>query len=169
MTTNAAFENKLGFLSSKILHHIEEHSDILADGLWGRIEKCLRLREYREKVPEDELRQRVYEIYSNLGDWLQRKSEKEVEHRYVAIGERRAGQNVPLSQVLLAIDATKEHIWEHITEEVMTENEGEVFQVLELSRSIEMFFDRATYFAAIGHERYHAARHRAAAAPARVF
>jgi len=156
MTPSIAQDGKHGFLSGKIICHIEEHADLLADSLWARVRKCLKLREFTEKVPEDELRQRVYEIYCNLGDWLQSKSERDVQERYVAIGERRAGQGVPLSQLLLAIDATKEHVWEHITEEVLTEHALELVQVLELSRSIEMFFDRATYFAALGHERYQA-------------
>jgi hypothetical protein len=160
--TSTERETKLGFLSWKIIHLIESHAEELADALWARIGRCLRLREYRERVPQDELRQRVYEIYSNLGDWLQNKSEAEVERRYVAIGERRASQGVPLSQLILAIDATKEHIWEHITEEVLTEHALELVQVLELSRSIEMFFDRAVYFAAVGCERFHAAHARPA-------
>jgi hypothetical protein len=164
MTPSVAQDSKHGFLSGKIIRHVEDHADFLAESLWARVKKCLKLREFTERVPEDELRQRVYEIYLNLGEWLQSKSEKQVQERYVAIGERRASQGVPLSQVLLAIDATKEHVWEHIAEEVLTQHALELVQVLELSRSIEMFFDRATYFAAIGHERYQAAQRRACAA-----
>jgi hypothetical protein len=160
MITSACTESKLGFLSWKIVRHIEAHAGDLADGLWARVGRCPRLNEFRERVPEEELRERVFEIYCNLGEWLQDKSEAEVEHRYTAIGERRASQGVALSQLMLAIVATKEHLWEHITEEVLTEHALELVQVLELSRSIEMFFDRAVYFAAIGHERYQAAHKR---------
>jgi hypothetical protein len=163
MITSVCTDPKLGFLSRKIVHHIEAHAGDLADGLWARVGRCERLREYRERVPQEELRQRVFEIYCNLGEWLQDKSESEVEHRYVAIGERRASQGVPLSQLILAIVATKEHIWEHITEEVLTEHALELVQVLELSRSIEMFFDRAVYFAGVGYERYQGAHERATA------
>jgi hypothetical protein len=163
MITGESHEPKLGFLSRKIIRHIEAHSDQLADGLWRRVEHSLRLSEFRERVPAEELRQRAYEIYRHLGEWLETKSEAEVEHRYIAVGERRASQDVPLSQLVLAIFATKEHLWEHITAEVLTEHALELFQVLELSRSIEMFFDRAVYFATVGYERHENAQCRAAA------
>jgi len=143
-------------LSWKIIRHIEAHSDELANGLWARVEHSLRLRQFRDKVPSEELRQRAYEIYRNLGEWLEARSEADVERRYSAIGERRATQGVPLSELILAIVATKEHLWEHITTEVLTEHALELFQVLELSRSIEMFFDRAVYFAAKGYEGHEA-------------
>jgi len=149
---------KLGFLSWKIIRHIEAHSDELANGVWARVTNSLRLREFREKVPSEELRQRAYEIYHNLGAWLETKSEADVEHRYIAIGERRAAQGVPLSQLILVIVATKEHLWNHITGEVLTDHALELFQVLELSRAIEMFFDRAVYFAAVGYERFRSAQ-----------
>lgn len=163
MITNDCAGPRLGFLSCKIIRHIEAHSEHLADTLWARIGRCPRLREFGQHVPEEELRQRTYEIYSNLGEWLEFKSDQDIERRYIAIGERRAGQGVRLSQLLLAIVATKEHIWEHITDEVLTEHAGEIVQVLELSRAIEAFFDRAVYYAAVGYERYHSAHHRAGA------
>jgi hypothetical protein len=164
MVTNDSQDARLGFLSHKLIRHIEGHSDVLADSLWSRIGKCLRLREFCERVPREELRQRVYEIYSHLGDWLEGKSEADIERRYIAIGERRASQGVPLDQLILAIVATKEHIGKHITEEFLSEHAHELVQALELSRSIEMFFDRAVYFAAVGYEGHqHAARPPAAA------
>jgi hypothetical protein len=147
-------------LSRNIIRHIEAHSDELVDGLWARVEHSLRLRQFRERVPPEELRQRAYEIYRHLGEWLETKSEAEVERRYLAIGEPRARQGVPLSQLVLAIVATKEHLWEHITTEVLAERAVELFQVLELSRSIERFFDRAVYFAVMGYETPEAAHHR---------
>jgi hypothetical protein len=164
MVTTYSHKTNLGFLSGKIICQIEAHSDELANGLWARVERCLRLREYRNRVPAEELRQRAYEIYHNLGEWLEAKSEAEVERRYLAIGERRAKQGVPLSQLVLAIVATKEHLWEHITSEVLTERAVELIQFLDLSRCIETFFDRATYFAVRGYEGHKAANERANAA-----
>jgi hypothetical protein len=160
MVTAVSHEPKLGFLSARIIHHIEEHAEVLAHTLWVRIEKCPRLKEFRDRVPREEVQQRVGEIYRELGAWLQAKSEAELERRYVAIGERRAGQGVPLDQLVLAIVATKEHIWEYITEEFLTEHAHELVQALELSRAAEMFFDRAVYFAIVGYERHqHGAHH----------
>jgi hypothetical protein len=163
MSTSDLQEAGVEFLSRNVIRLIETHADTLADGLSARVEKSLRLREFRERVPREELRQRAYEIYRHLGEWLQSKSESDVERRYLVVGERRAAQGVPLSQLALAIFATKEHLWEHIAEEALTDRAVNLFQVLELSRSVEKFFDRAVYFATIGYERYQSA-HRAAVA-----
>lgn len=163
MPTSDPQKAALGFLNWNVIRLMEMHADTLADGLSVRIEKSVRLREFREKVPKEELRQRAYEIYRHLGEWLQTKSESDVERRYLVVGERRAMQGVPLSQLELAIFATKEHLWEHIADEALIDRAVDLFQVLEISRSVEKFFDRAVYFATVGYERYEHA-HRAAAA-----
>jgi hypothetical protein len=163
MSTSDLYEPKLGFLSGKIIHHIELHSDELADGLLLRVENCARLRPLREKVSAEEVRQHAYDVYRHLGEWLQTRSEGDVEHRYVEFGERRARQGVPLSQLVLAMFATKEHLWEHMTDEVFMDHAHDIFQVLELSRSLEKFFDRAVHFTTVGYERHRPEAHHATA------
>lgn len=144
----------LGVLGWRLVRLIETHSDQLARGLLERIENSERCREFVHKVPPEELRQRVYEIYHNLGQWLLKKTERDVEQRYMAIGERRAAQGVSLSQVIFAIVATKEHLWEYVIKEALADRPVELFQELELFQLVEQFFDRAVYFAALGFERH---------------
>jgi len=150
----------LGVLGWRLVRLIENHSDQLARGLLDRIENCERCREFVQKVPPDDLKERVYEIYHHLGQWLLRKTERDVEQRYMAIGERRAAQGVSLSQLMFVIVATKEHLWEFVTREAMLDRPVELFQELELFQLVEQFFDRAVYFAAIGYERHQSAQKR---------
>lgn len=152
----------LGVLGWRLVRLIETHSDPLARGLLERIENSERCREFVQKVPPEDLKDRVYEIYHHLGEWLLKKTERNVEHRYIAIGERRAAQGVPLSQFMFAIVATKEHLWDYVTREAMLDRPVELFQELELFQLVEQFFDRAVYFGAIGYERYQSARKKAA-------
>lgn len=108
------------------------------------------------------MQQRVQEIYQHLGEWLTRKTERDVELRYTAIGERRAAQGVSLSHLMFAI-ITKEHLWGYVAKEVLADPRPvELFQEVELAELVEQFFDRAIYFAAIGYERYQAAQGQAA-------
>jgi len=44
------------------------------------------------------VRERVYEIYRHLGDWLLGKNQSDIEQRYREIGARRARQKVPLAE-----------------------------------------------------------------------
>jgi len=148
----------LGVLGWRLVRLIETHSDQLARGLLERIENSERCREFVQKVPPDDLKDRVYEIYHHLGEWLLKKTERDVEQRYTAIGERRASQGVPLSQLMFVIVATKENLWEYVTREAMLDRPVELFQELELFQLVEQFFDRAVYFGAIGYEQHRASQ-----------
>jgi hypothetical protein len=104
------------------------------------------------QYPAHELRERVYEVYRHLGEWLLGKNELEIEHRYREIGARRAHQRVPLSEVVQAIVLTKENLWEFLKSEAVMDRAVEIMGELELLQMLEMFFDRAIYYAAVGYE-----------------
>jgi len=139
-------------LAYRLVRLIETHSDALAASLLTRVQSSSHVAAYRN-VPSEELKQRVYEIYRHLGDWLLGKSESEIEQRYLKIGARRAQQNVPLSQVIWTIDLTKENLWDFLKSEAVLERPTEVFGELEMLQLIGQFFDRAIFYAAIGYER----------------
>ena len=143
----------LGVLGWRLVRLIEAHSEPLAKGLWERLQTSPRTGDYVNRVPPSELESRVGEIYQHLGEWLLKKTEADVECRYVAIGERRFAQGVRLSQLLFMIVATKEHLWEYVSREALADRPVELFQELELFQLVDQFFDRALYFAAVGFER----------------
>ncbi|HVP44298.1 MAG TPA: hypothetical protein VMS96_12765, partial [Terriglobales bacterium] len=147
----------LGVLGWRLVRLIESHSDALAKGLWERLQNSERTTDYVSRVPPEELKERVGEIYRHLGEWLLKKTEADVEHRYVAIGERRFAQGVRLSQLTFMIVATKEHLWEYVSREALADRPVELFQELELFQLVDQFFDRALYFAGVGFERAQAA------------
>jgi hypothetical protein len=98
------------------------------------------------------MRERVYEIYRHLGEWLLGKNELDIEQRYREIGARRAQQNVPLSEVVQAIVLVKENLWEFLKSEAVAESAVEILGELELLQMLEMFFDLAIYYAVVGYE-----------------
>lgn len=153
-------------LAYRLVRLIETHSDGLAASLLERVRTSPLVPEYRN-VPADELKQRVYEIYRHLGEWLLSKSEKDIERRYIDIGARRAAQNVPVSQVTWTIVLTKENLWEYLKKESVIERPTEIFGELEMLQLLDQFFDRAIYFGAIGHEQYRASHALAVAGHAR--
>jgi hypothetical protein len=144
-------------LAYRLVRLIESNSDALAAGLLHRVQNSEYTHEYRQ-VPPEELKQRVYEIYRHLGDWLLGKSEFDIEARYREIGARRADQHVPLSQLSMTIILTKENLWEFLKKESVLDRPVEVFGELELLQLLEQFFDRAIYYAAVGYEQAVAGR-----------
>jgi hypothetical protein len=139
-------------LAYRLVRLIETHSDVLASGLLAKVQSSELTRSYRNVAPE-ELRQRVYEIYRNLGDWLLGKSAFDIEQRYEEIGTRRVHQGVPISELIWVIILTKENLWEFLKKESVMERPVEVFGELEMMQLLDQFFDRAIYFASVGYER----------------
>ncbi len=142
-------------LAYRLVRLIERHSDGLAASLLERVRTSPLVPEYRN-VPADELKQRVYEIYRHLGEWLLSKSETDIERRYLEIGARRAAQSVPASQLTWTIILTKENLWEYLKKESTIERPPEIFGELEMLQLLDQFFDRAIYYGAVGHEQYRA-------------
>jgi hypothetical protein len=137
--------------SYRLVRLIESHADALAQGLEERVQDNAQVAHFRQ-VPAHELRERVYEIYRHLGEWLLGRNELDIEQRYREIGSRRARQRVPLSEVVQAIVLTKENLWEFLKSEAVMDRAVEIMGELELLQMLEMFFDRAIYYAALGYE-----------------
>ncbi len=138
-------------LAYRLVKLIETHSDGLARALQQKIETCGRCPDY-VKLPQGELARVVGEMYQGMGNWLMGKSEQEIERRYTTIGQRRAEQGIPLSQVLWTIALVKENLWEY----VQVNNLGtpvELFGELEILQLLDQFFDRAMYYASVGYEK----------------
>ena len=136
----------------RLVHLIETHSQALASCLLDRVENSEATPDYRN-VPREELRERVYEIYSHLGEWLISRDRSELSRRYFAVGARRAYQGVPLSQLMWAIFLTKDNLWEFIKKESVLERPVEALGELEMLEWLDQFFGQATYYAAVGYER----------------
>ncbi len=137
--------------SYRLVRLIETHADALASGLEEKVQCNPQVTHFRN-IPAHEVRERVYEIYRHLGEWLLGKNELDIEHRYRDIGGRRARQGVPLSEVVQAIVLTKENLWEFLKSEAVMDRAVEIMGELELLQMLEMFFDRAIYYAAVGYE-----------------
>jgi hypothetical protein len=137
--------------SYRLVRLIESHADALAGGLEERVQATAQISHFRD-IPAHELKERVYEIYRHLGEWLLGKNELDIEHRYREIGTRRAKQRVPLSEVIQAIALTKENLWDFLKSEAVMDRAVEIMGELELLQMLEMFFDRAIYYAAVGYE-----------------
>lgn len=139
-------------LAYRLVKLIETHSNGLARSLHKRYIQAPRCSAYAN-VPETELTQRVYEVYRHLGEWLMGKTEADVERRYEEIGAERAAQGVPASQVVWMICLVRENLWDYLQKHAQLERPSEIFGEVELLELLDQFFNRAIYFATLGHER----------------
>jgi hypothetical protein len=139
-------------LAYRLVKLIETHSDGLARSLQHRYRQCNKCSAYAN-VPDNELTEKVYDVYRHLGDWLLGKTESDIESRYLEIGAQRAAQGVPVSQVVWMISLVRENLWDYLQKHAQLERAAEIFGELELLEMLDQFFHLATYYAALGHER----------------
>jgi hypothetical protein len=135
----------------RLIRLIEKHADEIAKGLLHKFLTASHMSDLR-KVPVEELHQRTYEIYRNLGDWLLEQTEQDIERVYQDLGRRRAAQGVAFSHFFAALLTTKEHLWEFLQSERVADEALNLFGELELLRQVQRFFDRALLNAARGYE-----------------
>jgi len=92
----------------RLVRLIETHSQALAASVLEQVRNSKLTQNFQQKVPPEDLNERVYEVYRHLGEWLMGKDELQLEQRYLQIGARRASQQVPMSEVIWVIVLTKD-------------------------------------------------------------
>jgi hypothetical protein len=145
-------------LAYKLVRLIETNSETLSTSLLAKVQNSELTRSYRN-VPAEDLKDRVFDIYRHLGEWLLGKgSGFDIEQRYEEIGAKRVHQGVPISELIWVIILTKENLWEFLEKESLPERPIEAFGELEMLKLLDQFFDRAIYYASVGYERAIAAQ-----------
>jgi hypothetical protein len=138
-------------LGMKLVRLIEQHSAELARGLTEKIREAERTSDFR-KIPAEELQLAASEVYRNLGEWLLQKTERDIEARFQAVGERRASEGIRLHQLVWALLLSREHLWHFLRSQSFTDNIVALYGEMELQRVLSHFFDRAVYYAVSGYE-----------------
>jgi hypothetical protein len=138
-------------ISAKLVAMIEDHADQLTAGLIDHLRRHPRTSGYHG-LARSELRDRAYDVYRNLGMWLTRGPESEIEARYADLGRRRRQEGIPVSQLIFALILTKEHLLDYVKTAGLSDTALDLYQELELVRVVEQFFDKAIYHAAHGYE-----------------
>jgi hypothetical protein len=138
-------------LATRLVRLIEAHSEQLSRGLTERILSAERTSDFR-KIPPEELRLAVVEVYRHLGEWLLQKTEADIAHRFRAIAARRSSEGIRLHQLVCALTFSREHLLNFLRREALADTIVALHGELELHALLTQFFDRAIYFAIQGYE-----------------
>ena len=102
---------------------------------------------------EQELYQRAYTVYSQLGKWISRTTSKEdIAHHYMALGAQRRKEGFPLAEVVQALILIRRHLWFKVLRSGFLDTALELHQALDLNNRVLIFFDRAIYYTCKGYE-----------------
>jgi len=109
--------------------------------------------EYHKRYSEDIMYERVYDVYSTLGYWLDRaRPKEEIQKHFKEMGKKRFDDGIPLHEVVMFLMLIKRHLWLYLLEKHFFESSYELMKSLEMNNRIVLFFDRAILAATLGYE-----------------
>ena len=139
-------------LSDRLIKMIENHADQLTLGALQSLRTSPHTPSY-QSLSQDDVYQRVYKVYHDLGRWLAEKTDDALHEWYDQLGEKRFNQGIPLSEVIWALILTKYYLRDYIRIYGLADSALELHQQQELYHLLDYFFDRALLHAARGYER----------------
>ena len=138
--------------AAKLVQHLRTNADCMSERLLERIRNSPRCSNLLLRVPAEEHKQYAVHVYRDLVEWLAVETDSVIVSRYVELGNRRARQGIPFSDLFWAVCITREYLWEYIQQECLLDEPVEFWGGVMLMRSLNQFFDRALYFALVGYE-----------------
>jgi len=139
-------------ISEKLMRLIETHADELTSR-WLKEVRVHRDTQTYWTFPEDQLRMRAFDVYSRLGRWVgHEERNEEVAASYRALGAERLAEGFRLSEVVAALELTKNVLWVFVLGHGFFDSVVQVYQTLELYNSVVTYFDRAVFYTIRGYE-----------------
>jgi hypothetical protein len=144
-------------LPDRLIRIIETDAEELTQGIVKLLQNSPRTTSYHN-LSYDELHDRAYAVYHDLGRWLWEKSDQAIQAWYNELGDKRCGEGIPLAEVLWALVLTKNRLIDYLRQWGLADSAIELYQHQEFDRLVDHFFDRALCYTAEGYE-HHAAAH----------
>jgi len=140
-------------LYEKFIRLVEDNAEALTKEWIKEIKSNPSTKGYR-KLDEAILGVRVFDVYRRLGEWIMNaepNDPKTAEH-FLKLGRERAGENLKTSEVIYALILARVVLWRHIVSQGVITSSLDLHQSLQFYQHVNNFFDKATYFVAVGFE-----------------
>jgi hypothetical protein len=138
-------------LAARLVRAIEDHAEDLTRGVLDDLATNPRTPAYHT-FSRAELHGRVYEVYRNLGRWLDDDSGEVVDTVYRALGRERRAEGIPLEDVVYALILTRQHLRHYVLRSGLVASIVDLYQEEDLNLRLDHFFDRAIYSAVKGYQ-----------------
>lgn len=139
-------------LSQKFVDLIEKNAEKLAREWLQDVRKNVHTSTYHT-FDEDRLFQRAFNMYKNLGQWLNVQTPKEQTTKYyLKYGQDRCQEGFPLPELIYSFILFRRHLWLFILHTGFLDTAYELLRALELNNRVILFFDRALHSMVLGYE-----------------
>lgn len=138
-------------VSRKLVELIENNAEELTRSYLQELKNHPRLPTYRS-FPDQEIFDRAYLVFSQLGRWISFELESDEMKKYwLELGKKRREEGFTLPEIFLSLCLIRKQLWTKIQSEGLLDNVLDLYQCLELYNRIVTFFDRALYYAILGY------------------
>jgi hypothetical protein len=138
-------------LAARLVRAIEDHAEDLTRTVLDDLGTNARTPAYHG-LSRSDLHGRVYEVYRNLGRWIDEKEGEAVDASYHDLGRERRVEGIPLEEVVYALILTKQHLRDYVLRSGLVDSIVDLYQEEELHLRLEQFFDRAVYQTVKGYQ-----------------
>lgn len=139
-------------VSKRLIDLVEKHEDELTRRWLKEVKQHVETSGYHN-LPEHQLRERVYNVYIHLTQWIEdRLSREQVEKAYTALGSERYREGFRLSEVVKALMLAHRNLDTYVREQAIFDAASELHQLVELDDRVTVFFDLAVFCTIKGYE-----------------
>lgn len=138
-------------IAARLLQRIETNWERIAEAVILARHQDPELTHYRP-ISDQEIRDRVRDLTTNLSAWLNHRDELRLARHYEQLGRKRHNEQVPLHEVILKLIVVKRAMRNYASEQNFSLTPVEIYDELELLRSMATFFDHVIFRVAKGYE-----------------
>jgi len=140
-------------VTKRLIELIEQHAEDLTKSWLREVKKDPGTPTYAKFRDENELTQRAFRVFGQLGKWIAKNTTKDDLQKYwTDLGRQRHKEGFPLSEIVQSLFLIRRHLWQKVESEGLLDTAYDLFQAMELNNQVTLFFDRAVYHAACGYE-----------------
>ncbi len=136
-------------LADKLVMIIEGRSQEIAGAWYSEVMES-QYTPTMKRLSEEEGLNIALRVYGKLGQWLQAKTDDEIEKTYLRFGEQCYFRGFRMEEMVMLLVLIKRYLWLHLLAEGIMTTNIEVYQALDVNNKVVLYFDRAIYFSILG-------------------
>ncbi|TCD47728.1 RsbRD N-terminal domain-containing protein [Chlorobium sp. N1] len=142
-------------LINRFIKLIENHAETLSAKWVDAVRKSPLTAGYA-KLSKAELHDIVYGRFRKLGEWVEKKDglDRQIAEHFLQVGAERAETGIKVSEMAYSLMLERDLIWRYILEEGIITEGIDLNRAIEFSHRLNHFYEKAVYFALVGHENH---------------
>jgi hypothetical protein len=150
-------------LINRFIRLIENHAETLAMQ-WVQNVRTNPLTNGYGKLSKEALHDIVYSRFRKLGEWIGGKEgrDKDIALQFRDVGIDAAKSGLKVSEMVYSFMLERDLLWSYILDEGIITEGVDLNRAIEFSHQLNYFYEKAIYFATVGHEGCHVSAEHAA-------